>query len=313
MHGKTMGTTYQLTYAVSGNLVPPTRKAIDDLLNDINQAVSIYIPSSTISQLNGSRDTERWQAIDRHFAAIFERSRMIYTDTSGAFNPAVAPLVNAWGFGPKRVEGVPDDATIQKLLRTVSFETFEVQSSPPAIRKGLAEAQLDFGAIAKGYAVDAIANLFNEAHITDYLVEIAGEVRAHGTHPDRKPWRVGIERPADDALAPRHVQTVVELDNLGMATSGNYRNQQASDGRKFGHILDPKTGYPVRNSILSATVLAPDTMTADAYATAFIVMGLEQAMKLVESDDELSAYFIVMEKDGTVVARPSSRFPANKI
>ena len=305
-----MGTTYHVTYVVSGSLKPPSQSAIENLLHEINQSVSTYIPSSVISQLNSSTDTQAWYPVDRHFASIFKRSREIYDDTKGAFNPAVGPLVNAWGFGPVRTDAVPDEATVQRLLQTVSFEAFEFQDSPLVVRKRLADAQLDFGAIAKGYAADAIANLFKEAHIPDYLVEIAGEVRAHGEHPDGKPWQVGIEKPAEDALAPRKVQTVVELDDRGLATSGNYRNFQALDGKTFGHILDPKTGYPVRNSLLSATVLAPDAMTADAYATAFIVMGVEAAMKLVDSHSELSAYFIVRGEGGQVIVeRPSSRFP----
>jgi thiamine biosynthesis lipoprotein len=304
-----MGTTYHVTYVLAAGVSPPSEKAVESLLQDINQSVSTYIPSSAISQLNNSRNPGELHPADRHFAAVFERSREIYSATHGAFNPAVAPLVNAWGFGPTQPEVLPDDAAIKRLLPTVSLEAFTLQKSPPAIRKQLAESQLDFGGIAKGYAVDAVAALLDQAHIENYLVELAGEVRARGSHPDGKAWRVGIERPAENALATEKIQTIVELDNRGMSTSGNYRNFEAADGKTYGHILDPRTGYPVSNSLVSATVLAPDTMTADAYATAMIVMGFDEAIKLVEGHPELSAYFIVMDENARLVAKRSSRFP----
>jgi thiamine biosynthesis lipoprotein len=307
-----MGTTYRVTYVVSPGVTPPGGRAVEDLLQAINQSVSTYIPSSAISQINSSRDAEAWHPIDDHFAVLFRRSRSIYEDTHGAFNPAVGPLVDAWGFGSKPLDVLPDDSTIRKLLPTVSFDAFDLRDSPLAVRKRIPEAQLDFGGIAKGYAVDAIAYLLDEAHVQDYLVEIAGEVRARGRHPDGKVWRVGIEKPSENALAAQHVQTIIELENRALSTSGDYRNYKVEDGKTLGHILDPRTGYPASNSLLSATVVARDAMTSDAYATALIVMGLDDAMKFVEDHSELSAYFISKDDNGGIVEKRSSRFPQSE-
>jgi thiamine biosynthesis lipoprotein len=304
-----MGTTYRVSYIATADVTPPSEKAVEELLHAINQSVSTYIESSTISAINAATNTEEWHPIDAHFLKIFTRSRAIYEATGGAFNPALGPLINAWGFGSVRSEVLPDDATVQALLKLSSFDAFELQDSPPAVRKRLPGATLDFGGIAKGYGVDAIAELLDHAGVQNYLVEIAGEVRAKGRRLDGKPWQVGIEKPTQDALANREIETAVALENSAMSTSGNYRNYQQADGKTAGHILSPKTGYPITNSLLSATVLAPDGTTADATATALIVLGLDDAMKFVEAHEELSAFFIAMDDSGRVIERRSSRFP----
>src|SRR4030095_6892045 len=177
--GNTMGTTYRVSY-VAANATPPSEKAVEDLLHAINQSVSTYIESSMISTINKSTDTQAWHPIDTHFLKILTRSRSIHDATGGAFNPALGPLINAWGFGTVRSEILPDDASVQALLKVCSLEAFELQESPPAVRKRIANATLDFGGIAKGYGVDAIAELLEHAGIQNYLVEIAGEVRARG-------------------------------------------------------------------------------------------------------------------------------------
>jgi thiamine biosynthesis lipoprotein len=240
---------------------------------------------------------------------VFRRSRAIYDETKGAFNPAVGPLVRAWGFGPDEPETLPGDGEIRALLKLVSFEAFELRDSPPAVRKHLAGAQLDFGAIAPGYAVDAIGSLLERHGVTNYLVEIGGEVRARGKHPDGRGWKVGIEKPAEDPLAPRRLHMVFTLQDAGLATSGNYRNFQVRDGKRIGHILNPRTGYPEPNSLLSVSVLAGDAMSADAYATAFMVMGLEEALRFVEAHDRLEALFLTTDEAGNVAETRSAGFP----
>jgi len=307
--GHTMGTTYRVTYVARTAATPPSQQAVEDLLHEINASVSNYIETSLISQLNASRDISASHAVDRHFAAIFRRSREIYEDTGGAFNPALGPLIDAWGFGPKQPQALPDDSTVRALLKVSSFDAFDLQESPAVVRKRIAEAQLDFGGIAKGYAVDTIAALLDNSGVQDYLVEIAGEVRAKGKRADGGIWEVGIERPAEDALAQRNIQIIVELENAAVSTSGNYRNLQEEAGRRVGHILNPRTGYPAMSSLLSATVLAPNAMTSDAYATALMVMGLDEALQFVESHKELSAYFIAMDSTGGTIEKRSSRFP----
>jgi thiamine biosynthesis lipoprotein len=307
-----MGTTYQVTYVSAEWNAPQARQqlasAIDDLLVEINQSLSTYIETSSISRMNTSSNPEQWHDVDRHFEIVFQRSREVYRDTGHAFNPAVGPLVNAWGFGPENPETLPDASTVRALLGVVDFDSFEFRKTPPSLRKRIAGAKLDFSAIAKGYGVDAVGLLLEERGVKDYLVEIGGEVRARGHHADGHAWRIGIERPSDDAGTDRTLQSVIELENSGLATSGTYRNYQIQDGKKIAHIIDPKTGYPAQNSLLSVSVIAPDTMTADAYATALMVMGIDEGLQFVEMRKDLSAYFIAADESGKLIEKRSSGF-----
>jgi thiamine biosynthesis lipoprotein len=294
--GRTMGTTYQVTYAVeSRNKV--VAKAAEELLAEINRSLSTYDKTSLISAINASTDTGTWHPVDKHFAAVFRRSRMIYEDTGHTFNPAVGPLVNAWGFGPEDHDASPDDKKVRELLKVVQFEAFELQETPPAVKKTIADAKLDFSAIGEGYAIDAIGEMLESNSVRDYLVELGGEVRARG-----RMWKVGIERPDQDLK-------VVRITDAGLATSGTTHNFRIENGKRIAHILDPRTGYPAQNSLLSVSVLARDTKTADAYATALMVMGLDEGMRFVEARPELQAYFIAMGLDGKIVEKQTSGFP----
>jgi thiamine biosynthesis lipoprotein len=229
LRGKTMGTTYQVTYVSAEH--QQLAKAIEDLLAEINQSMSTYIETSTISQINASNDPEAWHPVDRHFQTVLQRSLEIYKDTNHAFNPAVGPLVNAWGFGPEDPETLPDEAAVRALLEVVNFDSFEFRDSPASLKKHLVRAKLDFSAIAKGYGVDAIGNLLEQRGVKDYLVEIGGEVRARGQRAKGHPWRIGIEKPAGNAAADRTIQMVIELENAGLATSGTYRNYEIKEDR----------------------------------------------------------------------------------
>ena len=304
-----MGTSYQVNYVAPGSSKGPSDRAVEDLLAEINRSMSTYDASSMISRLNASSDTTTWHPVDGHFKTVFLRAREIYKDTDGAFNPAVGPLVNAWGFGPNPVEDLPGAATIRALMKVSSFDAFEFRDSPPAVKKAFANAQLDFSAIAKGYAVDAIASLIEQHGVKDYLVEIGGEVRPRGRRQDGSEWRIGIERPSESALASTRIQAIIALDNAALATSGTYRNFISEDAKTVSHILNPRTGYPARSSLLSVSVLAGDTMTADAYATAFMVMGLDDALRFVESRQPLEAYFIARNDAGNIIERRSAAFP----
>jgi thiamine biosynthesis lipoprotein len=314
LRGKTMGTTYQVTYVSREWTATAPRqqlaKAIEDLLAEINQSMSTYIETSTISKINASTDLEEWHPVDRHFQIVLERSREIYKDTNHAFNPAVGPLVNAWGFGPDDPETLPDGAGVGALLKVVNFDSFEFRKSPPSLRKHTGGARLDFSAIAKGYGVDAIGDLLEQRGVSNYLVEIGGEVRARGQHANGHPWRVGIEKPTDNPVGDRTIQMVIELQNAGLATSGTYRNYEIKDGRRIAHIIDPATGYPAQNSLLSVSVVAGDTTTADAYATALMVMGLDAGLRFVEEHKDLHAYFIAADESNKLVEKRSSGFPS---
>jgi thiamine biosynthesis lipoprotein len=307
--GDTMGTTYQVTYIPAGSRVD--KKAVDDLLFEITQSLSTYEPASKISVINASSDTAAWHPVDHHFEVVFLRSQEIYKDTRGMFNPAVGPLVNAWGFGPDGPQDPPSDTEIQRLLGLTKFEAFELRSSPASLRKTLANARLDFNAIAGGYAVDAVGELLEQAGVKDYVVEIGGEVRVHGRQGKDKPWKVGIERPTLDATATGSLHLVIELSDAGMTTSGNYRDYQTDgNGQRFSHTIDPSTGYPERSALMSVTVIAGDAMTADAYATALLVMGVEEGLRFVESREGIEACFLVSDDKGGFVERRSKGFPS---
>jgi len=308
--GVTMGTSYQVTYSPTAGSVQDEMRAVEDLLEEINESLSTYIDTSVISRVNQSADTASWHPIDRHFETVFARARAIYEDTGGAFNPAVGPLVDAWGFGPEGPQALPGPDAVDRLLQLVSFDLFEIRSTPPGVRKQMAESRLDFSAIAKGYGVDAVGRLIEGWGVRNYFVEIGGEVRTRGEHPERRRWRIGIERPSDDPSRAPEIQSVLALGDAALATSGDYRNYRlGTAGRKIAHILDPRTGYPVTSPLASVSVLARDAMTADAYATAFMVMGIEDALDFVEAREELEAYFIASDPAGNIIETRSSGFP----
>ena len=306
--GPAMGTTYRVDYAPGPDGPEDVRAGVDSLLDAIDVSMSTYRPDSVVSRINASDDTAVWHPVDAHFAAVFMRSRQIASDTGGAFNPAVGPLVDAWGFGPEGAGGLPSPDTIRELRSLADLGTFEWRESPPAIRKREPAAALDFNAIAKGYGVDRVGEWLEERGVTAYFVEIGGEVRTRGRHPDGRPWRIGIERPAGGG-GRNPLQAVVSVSDAALATSGNYRNFAVVDGERVVHILDPSSGRPALSSLLSVSVLAEDAMTADAYATAFMVTGVEAAMAVIDARPGLEAYFISSGPDGNYLERRSSGFP----
>lgn len=298
LHGKTMGTTYSITYQDS--LEQDFQGAIDSLLKAINQEVSTYIKDSKISIFNSSSELVLEQN-STHFIRNFERAKQIYTQSNGWFNPTVMPLVNYWGFGytEKRAVADVDSAVVDSLVQLVVFDSVRliqneknwlVQKTNPAI-------QLDFSAIAKGDAVDVVGLFLEQKGIVSYVVEIGGEVRARGKTLKGYAWRAGINVPSEDA-ATNSLQAALELDNRSLATSGNYRNFHEINGQKYAHTINPQTGYPEKNRLLSASVVAPDCATADAFATAFMAMGLDKAWELVNELPEIEAYFIYSDETG---------------
>ncbi len=311
LSGQTMGTTYHVSYGEPDAVAAPEsiRVAIDSVLVAVNASVSTYIDSSIISVLNASSDTTLWHPVDAHFSTIFVASKRIYADTKGAFNPAIGPLVRAWGFGPVDASAIPDSAAVDSLVALVDFDSFELDSTLTFVRKGNPSANLDFSAIAKGYGVDVVTELLAAHGITNYFVEIGGEVRTQGQHPAGRPWKVGIEKPAVDALSEQETQEIVPMINQSMATSGNYRNYHEVDGRRYAHIIDPTTGYSRSSTLLSVSVIADNCMTADAYATAFMVMGEEGARAFVASRPGLEAFFIIGTDSGEFAEERSTGFP----
>ncbi len=276
-----MGTTYHIQY--NSDMQEDLSDEIHHLLKEFNQSVSTYIPESAISRFNRSN---RGIVVDSFMKKVFLKSREINELTKGAFDPTVMPLVNAWGFGFENYSHV-DSQMIDSLKQFVGMD--KVFLKDDSLIKVMPGVMLDFSAIAKGYGVDLIANLLENHHIHNYMVEIGGEVRVKGKNSRGNLWRVGIEKPLE---GEREIDKVLEITNIAVATSGNYRNFYYKNGKRYAHTIDPSTGYPVQHSVLSATVLALDCMTADALATAIMVLGKNNAMYL-DSLDSVSLFLIL--------------------
>ena len=217
-------------------------------------------------------------------------------ETNGAFDITVAPLVNAWGFGFKN--GIqPNRQQVDSLCRLIGYE--KVSLKDRRIVKQIPDIMLDCSAIAKGFGSDVVAHLLQRQGVKNFMVEIGGEIVTSGVNPQRLPWKIGVTKPTDDTLSVKgELQSVLNVTDLAMATSGNYRNFYYKGGKKYAHTIDPKTGYPVQHSLLSATVLAKDCATADAYATSFMVLGIDGAKKVLARHPELMAYFIYSDTNG---------------
>ncbi len=288
--GFTQGTTFNITYENLDSVV--YQNEIEILLAEFDTSLSTYNPLSLITKINNNEIT----TTDYFFRKVFEKAEEVYESSNGSFDITVAPLVNAWGFGFKNKEEITN-AKIDSILEFVGFQKIYLKDS--SIIKSDPRLMLDVNAIAQGYSVDVIADFLKEQGIQNYLVEIGGEVKTKGYNKKGNEWRIGIDKPIDNNNIPgENLQAIVKLSNKSLATSGNYRKFYERDGIKYSHTIDPKTGYPVTHSLLSATVIANDCMTADAYATAFMVMGLEEAYKLVESLPDIDAIFIYNNDSG---------------
>ncbi len=282
-HGFIFGTTYNITYQYDKNL----QKEIEKMLNKVDASLSPFNEKSIISKVNRNEDV----VVDAMFAEVFKKSMQISDDTHGAFDITVAPLVNAWGFGFKH-DTQPTDEAIDSLLELVGYHKVSLTSGK-RVKKADARIQLDCSAVAKGYGSDMVARMFDKLGIMNYMVEIGGEIVTKGVSDKRLPWHIGVTVPTDDTLATSNeIQTILNVTDIAMATSGNYRNFYYQGNKKVAHTIDPRTGKPVQHTLLSATVLAPDCATADAYATSFMVMGKDSAIEVLSRHKELMAYFI---------------------
>ena len=287
INGVTMGTIGYNVKVVGGSV--DVKPQIDSLLEAFNQSLSTYIQDSEISKFNKNSEVENPSRLFQH---VLSESHWIYEQTHGAFDPTVGPLVKAWGFGPDKQIIEPDSAAIDSMLLLIGYEKLEFSKSQV---KKEAKVTLDFSAIAKGQAVDEIGQFLEGRGITNYMVEIGGEVRCRGLNQNDTTWMIGIQDPRIAKVDTK--AAVVAVDNRSVATSGNYRNYYEKDGKIRAHIVDPITGYTAKHDLLSVTVLHANCMTADAYATAFMVMGLEKSIAHVEGDPELEALFVFNSGD----------------
>ena len=284
--GLIFGTTYNITYQSDEDL----HKEVLAKMKEVDGALSMFNEKSTITKINNNEDVTPSEM----FTDVFQLAQEISQETNGSFDITVAPLVNIWGFGFKKGEE-PSKHAIDSLKALIGYQ--KVSYNGKRIVKKDPRITLDCSAIAKGYGADVVARLLDEKGIKNYLVEIGGEVVTKGISEKRVPWKIGVTKPTEDPTETGDLQTVLNVTDKAMATSGNYRNFYYKGGKKYAHTIDPKTGYPVLHNILSATVLCDECARADAFATAFMVMGLERAKKVLEKNPDLMVYFIY-DKNG---------------
>jgi len=286
LQGATMGTVYNIKYLDKSSR--NFQEGIDSLLEVFNQSLNHYLPKSEISVFN---QQDSFHFVLPYFYPVLKTSRNVYDKTNGAFDPTVAPLINAWGFGPEGGE-LPDSLQVDSLLQLTGFQ--HIRFNKEYVVKEQPHIALDFSAIAKGYGIDVVADFLRQKGIQNMMVEIGGEVRCLGVNQYGKPWRIGIDNPVDEG----EMTATVAVKDRALATSGNYRNYYVKNGKKYAHTINPKTGYPVEHTLLSATVFANDCMTADAFATAFMVLGLAESKKILKQEENLDAYLIFDDGNG---------------
>ncbi|MDX9881741.1 MAG: FAD:protein FMN transferase [Prolixibacteraceae bacterium] len=284
------GTVYTIKYESPDG--KDLQAGIEGELNKINRSLSTFDSLSVISKINRNQEV----APDNYFLTVFNKAMEVSEITDGAFDITVAPMVNVWGFGFKHKEKVTEEL-IDSLKELVGYQKIRMEGE--RLVKEHPNTMLDCSAIAKGYACDVAGNFLAVKGCKNYMVEIGGEVVARGVNAKGKCWSIGVSKPVDDTSpASQELKAVVSLKDKALATSGNYRNFYVEGGKKYAHTIDPKTGYPIQHSLLSATVLADDCMTADAFATAFMVLGLDGAKRVASQVDGLDVYFIYSGENG---------------
>lgn len=292
LKGNAIGTTYSIKYKDSKNRNFSTE--IQQLINQSNQSISTYLPTSTISKINkGSLATK----VDSIFKEVFQKSMRIYNETDGVFDPTVGNLVNAWGFGPEKLEK-PDTLQIKQMLTYVGLD--KVTLTNDTIKKKYVETYIDFNAIGKGYLIDLIGRMFEKNNIENYLVEVGGEIRARGVNEKGRYWAIGIDNPNTDGT--RSYSDIIFLKNESMATSGNYRKFRVDkNGKKYVHTINPKTGMATESDLLSVSVIAKtDCADVDGYATAFMAMGFHKTVAFLKKHPHLKVHLIYVNRKSEI-------------
>lgn len=295
LNGRAQGSTYHITYLYSAQR--KLQAPVDSVLQAVDASVNTYDSTSLISQLNQAKKVKT----DAIFDTLWQRSRQIHRRTQGYFDPTVGPIVKFWGFGPKERK-VADSSKVDSMLQYVGLQKVDFSGGLVHLPKGY---YLDFNSIAQGYTVDLVAQALEKRGIKNYLVEIGGEVRTKGQNAQGKKWRLGIDKPTEKIDNQNRFQAIIALEDEALATSGNYRKYwvDTASGVKYAHTINPHSGFPSRNTLLSVSVIAPTGLIADAYATAFMAMGLRKSLKVLALNKSLKAYLIVShpEKNWEVV------------
>jgi thiamine biosynthesis lipoprotein len=294
--GPIFGTRYNINVVMTDDQARLRELAsgIDAALEEVDASMSTWRDDSELSRFNRLENQSQWTDISPALYEVIARGREISKMTDGAFDVTIGPVVNLWGFGPEgRPEAIPSDGELDSAMASTGYEKLQLREEPPALR---AEPRqyVDLSAIAKGYGVDAVARYLASQGLSSFLVEIGGEISVQGRKPGGDAWRLAVEEPGP---GERKVNRVVVIGDRAMATSGDYRNYYESEGRRFSHTIDPLDGKPIRHNLASVTVIAEDSMTADALATAFNVMGPDKA-KGMATRENIAAYFIIRGEDG---------------
>jgi len=284
--GEGLGTYYHITIADKNDV---TQSQIDSVIAELNNTASIFNPNSLVSRINRNET----DTLNQILKDILEVSLQVCEETDGAFDFTVGALVNLWGFGKDNLKEVSPEE-IAKALETVGYKKIKINGN--RIIKENPETQLNFNAVAKGYCVDLVAAFLTSKGLENFLVDIGGELSVRGKRAPNKKWRVGIQKPTETKGDAISAEEIMELQDISVATSGNYRNYIEINGKRYGHTINPHTGYPEMTDLLSVTVLTPTCAFADAYATAFMVMGAENAQAFVAQHLEIKAYFIIGNK-----------------
>jgi thiamine biosynthesis lipoprotein len=291
IEGETQGTTYHIIY----NKDKMLKTEIDSILNDIDLSLSKYREDAILYKINKNQDV----ALDNHFIKVFNKAIEISKASNGLFDITVGPLVNLYGFGNENRGDVLDSNLIDSLLQFVGYKKVKIVNNH--LEKENPGIQIDMNAIAQGYSVDVIADFLERQGVKNYMVEVGGEVICKGKNEFGDEWRIGVEKPLENTdINDRQIELILGFKDVkkAVATSGNYRKFFVENGIKFTHTINPQTGYPTRDSLVSASIMANDCMTADGYATACMVSGFENAKKIVENDPNLEAFFIYFDKNG---------------
>lgn len=289
--GHAQGTTYHITYQNTTNI--DYSRSIDSLLSDFDKSLSVYDSTSIISRINANDTTV---TINHHVLTAYTKALEVSILSKGAFDITVGKLVRAWGFGPGP-KAKHDEAYIHNLLQFTGINKVKLVGNK--LKKASPEVILDFNALAQGYSVDLVAQFFDKQGISNYMVEIGGEIRAKGVSSHDRDWRIGIDKPDDTNQEQGvNIQEVIQFSNLSVSTSGNYRKFYEENGVKYAHTINPKTGKPARNTLLSATVVAPDCITADALATTFMVLGVDKSKQLLAQLPNIEVYFVYSGSNG---------------
>ncbi|MEM9051607.1 MAG: FAD:protein FMN transferase [Bacteroidota bacterium] len=295
IQGEAQGTTYSIKYTGENTV---NKSQIDSLLREIDFSLSAWVDESTLTSFNNS---DSISVSDSHFLSVFYRSKEIFEVTDGDFQPMIMPLTSAWGFGPDGGE-LKDGLNLDSVRKLVTFEikTIPNENSQSVTFLKNENSQLDVNGIAQGYSVDVLGEFLEREGITNYMVEVGGELRAKGKNEKGEYWRIGVDKPSS-TVSNRTLQAILTLKNASLATSGSYRKFYEKDGRKYSHTIDPKTGEPVNHNLLSVTVLASSCTSADAFATAFMVKGVEGTKNFLIQHPELElGVFIIYDDDGEV-------------